>query len=346
MKKWMILVAIAQVGVLLAISFQREWIYRTGNIVYLRTAPVDPRDIFRGDYVQLDYDLAIPEASSISKKNHTNLRKGNKYYQPVFVHIHKRKNGVADITDISINPPENGLYVKASIGRNIWQNYHYRGRIKYGIEKYFVEQNSGKQLERKRGKRNEWQASMEMEVAVSHSGTMVVKGHRWSDLAVQVEVLEQQNTINNTDDTDEASISDVRRNPKVAMRIRNDSNQPITLVGTPNFCYVTVLLDPPMGENVVKTIREIPFEHDNCGNDEHTNIVLGMGDMYTITIDFDDSRWQFTEKGKRLFLSQLPHARNGFRLQYRSPDIKSESGDAVWQGYLRSARFFTSGQVD
>lgn len=115
---------------------------------------------------------------------------------------------------------------------------------------------------------------------------------------------------------------------------------------TPSFCYVTVLLDPSRSNNVVKTIREIPFAYDGCDNEEHINIVLDVGDVYTITIDFDDPRWQFIEKGKRLFLSQLPRARNGFRLQYRVPDIKDEIDDSLWQGYLRSARFFASGRVD
>lgn len=224
MKKWMILVAVVQVSVLLAISFQREWIYRTGEVVYLRTAPIDPRDIFRGDYVQLDYDVSIPESSLIPNKLHTTLRKGNRHYQPIFVHLDKGKNGVADIMDISIKPPDNRLYLKAFIGRNIWQNYRNRGRIKYGIEKYFVEQNSGKQLENKLGKRNEWQTSMEMEVALSSSGTAVVKGHRWSDLAVQIEVLELQDNADDMMNISEADRSDMRRNPKVAMRIRNDSN--------------------------------------------------------------------------------------------------------------------------
>ena len=346
MNKWMILVAIVQVGVLLTISFQREWIFRTGDVVYLRTAPVDPRDIFRGDYVQLDYDVSIPESSSISDKMHTALRKGNKYYQSIFVHIDKGENGVADIVDISTEPPEDGLYLKAFIGRNIWQDYRNRGRIKYGIEKYFVEQNSGKQLENKLGKGNEWQTSMEMEVALSRSGTAVVKGHRWSDLAVQVEVLEQQDNVNNVTNISGIDVSNGRRNPKVAMRIRNDSTQPITLVDTPNLCYVTVLLAPRSGNNVVKTIQEMPFAYDDCDKDEQTNIVLGAGGIYTITIDFDDPRWQFVQKNERLFLSQLPHASNGFRLQYRAPSIKNPVDDTVWQGYLRSARFFISGRVD
>lgn len=346
MKKWMILVTIMQVSILLAISFQREWIFRTGDVVYLRTAPVDPRDIFRGDYVQLHYDVSIPEASLVSKKLHTDLRKGNTHYQPIFVHLHKARSGVADITDISISPPDSGLYLKALVGRNIWKDYRNRGRIKYGIEKYFVEQNSGKQLENKLGKRDEWQTSMEMEVALSHSGTAVVKGHRWSDLAVQLEVLESQDNVNDVTNVSEEDRNDMRRNPKVAMRIRNDSNQSITLVDTPNFCYVTVLLAPSMHNHVVKTMGEIPFAYDECDKEEHTNIVLGVGDVYTITIDFDDPRWQFVEKGKRLFLSQLSGGRNGFRLQYRAPDIQGDMDDSLWQGYLRSARFFASGRVD
>jgi len=37
---------------------EREWIVRNGPTVWLRTAPIDPRDLFRGDYVTLGYEIS------------------------------------------------------------------------------------------------------------------------------------------------------------------------------------------------------------------------------------------------------------------------------------------------
>jgi hypothetical protein len=36
----------------------RIYILKTGKVIHLRTAPIDPRDIFRGDYVRLNYEIS------------------------------------------------------------------------------------------------------------------------------------------------------------------------------------------------------------------------------------------------------------------------------------------------
>ena len=59
MRKAAIITAIlAQVLILAWMAGQREWILRTAPRIWLRTAPLDPRDLFRGDYVTLRYDIA------------------------------------------------------------------------------------------------------------------------------------------------------------------------------------------------------------------------------------------------------------------------------------------------
>src|SRR5882672_4708697 len=44
--------------ILAVMAGQREWVRHTGRAVYFRTAPVDPRDVMRGDYVRLSYDIS------------------------------------------------------------------------------------------------------------------------------------------------------------------------------------------------------------------------------------------------------------------------------------------------
>ena len=59
MRKAAIITAIlVQVLILAWMAGQREWILRTAPRIWLRTAPIDPRDLFRGDYVTLRYDIA------------------------------------------------------------------------------------------------------------------------------------------------------------------------------------------------------------------------------------------------------------------------------------------------
>ena len=59
MRKAIILTAvIMQVLVLAYMAGEREYILKTGTMIHLRTAPIDPRDIFRGDYVRLNYEIS------------------------------------------------------------------------------------------------------------------------------------------------------------------------------------------------------------------------------------------------------------------------------------------------
>jgi uncharacterized membrane-anchored protein len=59
MRKAIILGAIIlQVVVLAYMAGEREHILRNGKVILLRTAPIDPRDLFRGDYVRLNYEIS------------------------------------------------------------------------------------------------------------------------------------------------------------------------------------------------------------------------------------------------------------------------------------------------
>lgn len=54
---------VTQVLALGYIAGEREWILHTGRTIWLRTAPVDPRDVMRGDYVRLDYEIGRVDRS-------------------------------------------------------------------------------------------------------------------------------------------------------------------------------------------------------------------------------------------------------------------------------------------
>ena len=52
-----ILAALVLCGLILAMVVQRAAILRSGQEVRLEVVPVDPRDLFRGDYVVLGYRI-------------------------------------------------------------------------------------------------------------------------------------------------------------------------------------------------------------------------------------------------------------------------------------------------
>lgn len=70
---------LVQTGIVGAMVWSRAAVLRTGQEITLRSTFVDPRDIFRGHYVQLDLGLDLPEgAPSIAYGNrvYVTMREG------------------------------------------------------------------------------------------------------------------------------------------------------------------------------------------------------------------------------------------------------------------------------
>ena len=54
----LVIVALAQTGVLAGMVVDRVRLLKTGREITLPIVPVDPRDLFRGQYVRLGYDIS------------------------------------------------------------------------------------------------------------------------------------------------------------------------------------------------------------------------------------------------------------------------------------------------
>ena len=67
-----------QAGVLTYMAGHREYIRAYGNEVWLPTAPIDPRDPFRGDFVRLRY--GINNAPAPDDRTAEEVRKGEVVY--------------------------------------------------------------------------------------------------------------------------------------------------------------------------------------------------------------------------------------------------------------------------
>ncbi|KAF0145038.1 MAG: hypothetical protein FD156_1365 [Nitrospirae bacterium] len=106
-----ILLILLQVLLLAGIIGYREYWIATGDRVLLRTAPVDPRDIFRGDYVQLSYDITNLDLDILSAKE--DFRPNEKIY-------------------VALVKNEDGTYRALSAGKAMPQGVKFiQGRVKY-----------------------------------------------------------------------------------------------------------------------------------------------------------------------------------------------------------------------
>lgn len=130
-------VVLAQMLFLLGWAGYHEYVRQNAPTILLRPRPVDPRDLLRGDYMILDYDIshiALPEGGGAAYEGHE-----------LFVVLEKRGevHEVAWISEGSGKEPEVGpgqVWVRAT--RDYFPG---KGRVhvNYGIEQYFVPEGKG-----------------------------------------------------------------------------------------------------------------------------------------------------------------------------------------------------------
>lgn len=132
----------------------KEYTLRTGTEILLKLRPVDPRDLFRGDYVILSYDI-----SSINIKNAGEFKEND------IIYAHLTLNGgVAELAGASKAKPADGLFIAGKIAAVNPNNV----RVTYGIESYFVPEGEGHKIERSI-------KDMYAKIAIDSSGRSVVK---------------------------------------------------------------------------------------------------------------------------------------------------------------------------
>lgn len=161
--------------VLLALVEQRARILRGGTEIRLRTVPVDPRDLFRGDYVVLAYDIS--RVTTRRLEGNKRLRLG----ETLYVQVAAGSDGYAELRSISqARPTGNDPVLTGRIvalpgcGRDVdgafdCSNADARIHLAYGLESYFVPQGEGRAIE------TTDKARIEVVAAVSSSGEAAIK---------------------------------------------------------------------------------------------------------------------------------------------------------------------------
>src|SRR5687768_14587272 len=98
MRKRTILAAALQVLALAYMAGERELVVSMGRTIYLRTAPVDPRDVMRGDYVRLNYEISrVPQFMLRGSLSQSDSSDGKSRDRRVYAHLQESANGVAEL---------------------------------------------------------------------------------------------------------------------------------------------------------------------------------------------------------------------------------------------------------
>lgn len=144
--KHLILACAVPIIILLGMCVQPLYTLLNGEEIMLQTRPVDPSDPFRGDYVNLSYEA---EQVPIDRVDGAVVRKVQNGLGQVTVYVLLiKKDGIHTPSKVLLDEPAKGIYLKGQvdyIGQN--ENQKNVAFIRYSLDKYFVEDNTGTSLE-------------------------------------------------------------------------------------------------------------------------------------------------------------------------------------------------------
>ncbi|AOG10743.1 MULTISPECIES: GDYXXLXY domain-containing protein [Rhizobium/Agrobacterium group] len=165
-----LVVALLQTAILGYMIEGRAGILRSGTEVLLKTAPVDPRDLLRGDYVILTYDI-----STISTTSVTGQKPETGDAERLHVRLKPGTDGYWIVSEASFDPlqAEEGSVILLSMPVTIydweWQNAG-NLTVSYGIERYYVPEGEGKPIEDGRN-----QGRVSVAVRISETGQAQIR---------------------------------------------------------------------------------------------------------------------------------------------------------------------------
>ncbi len=159
-KTIMMLIGCFWLIILVAFVGTKEYTLRTGTTVLLKTIPVDPRDLFRGDYVILRYDISRLTTKYWPHKDHT-FKDGDRIYLML-----ERDGEYAVPSRVMLAQPSGGLFVRGEVVRTRSGSIE----VEYGIESYFVPEGEGKPIEHSRNR-----GKVSVRVAIDKKGQAVIK---------------------------------------------------------------------------------------------------------------------------------------------------------------------------
>ncbi|UWU92487.1 GDYXXLXY domain-containing protein [Bradyrhizobium sp. CB1015] len=159
-----------QCALLVLMVADRMQILREGVEVTLQTQPVDPRDLLRGDYVVLRYDISqLPAGPLTGKPSGTRN-------PVVFVKLAPNASGLYEAVSVHAEPvavasPE--ILIRGRVSYTCGTTspaFCDKLTIKYGLESYFVPEGEGRTLEQARN-----QQKLRIVAAVLPSGRAAIK---------------------------------------------------------------------------------------------------------------------------------------------------------------------------
>lgn len=167
-------VAFLQSAALFGMVYERHRLLKSGREITLSVRPLDPRDLFRGDYVTLGYDIStLTKSDTESDPDYGGFVAGS----DAFVTLAPKQEGGWTVAHAGSTYPSKvapGEVVLKGRVLSAWKSQDpavTNVTVRYGIEQYFVPEGTGRDLEAKVRDHK-----IEAIVAVGSDGGAAIKG--------------------------------------------------------------------------------------------------------------------------------------------------------------------------
>ena len=165
-------VAVLQIAFLASMIMSRAAILRDGREILLEVRPVDPRDLLRGDYVRVGYNISSVPVELVKEVTEET---GQIINAPLYVRLEPGDDGIWKpvAARIGAPPPGDPGANQVDIRGTTLQSHLVdvpSVRVAYGIERFYLPEGEGKPIETDMRER-----SFRMAVAVDASGTAQIK---------------------------------------------------------------------------------------------------------------------------------------------------------------------------
>ncbi len=165
-----LVVAALQTAALAYMIVDRQMMLNASQVVTLKVVPIDPRDIFRGDYVILNYEISNVDPSKLQGDDRFT------WGDTIFVTV-VPQGAVWSAAAVGRDRPvavDGGVAIRGTINRIDEGERETRSLgVTYGIESYFVPQGTGMEIENE-ARRGE----LSIDVAVGGDGRAAIKAIR------------------------------------------------------------------------------------------------------------------------------------------------------------------------
>ncbi|MDQ2704898.1 MAG: GDYXXLXY domain-containing protein [Pseudomonadota bacterium] len=144
------LLAVAQIGFLSWMIAGRAAVLREGQEVLLKVEPIDPRDLLRGDYVRLNYEIRDVPVKLVENAPPGEFVAEN---GSVFVRLGKDPDGYWRVRSARLGEPStkavgpDEIDIRGSISRGWALRPDDSFSVQYGIDRYYVPEGEGRAIE-------------------------------------------------------------------------------------------------------------------------------------------------------------------------------------------------------